>query len=311
MKLRVLIVDDEPLARARLRTLLADCLDPAAEVVGEAGHAGAALEWLARHSADVLLLDIHMPGLDGLALARRLRQQPRCPALVFVTAHAEHAVDAFEVEAVDYLTKPVRRLRLQQALARAAQRLAANAPVAAPPSGWAPTSAAAFAPTQPAVWPTTQPGGFASTEPAAWPATRPASLSAAIPAAPAANEAALVVHERQGLVRVPLSQVLYLKAEQKYITVRTARASHLIEASLTDLETRLGARFLRIHRNAIVARHAIRELRRHGPGTGFGGLDCQESGEGWSVCVEPLGEWLAVSRRQLAAVREALAGQGL
>jgi two-component system response regulator AlgR len=308
MKLRVLIVDDEPLARARLRTLLADCLDPAAEVVGEAGHAGAALEWLSRHSADVLLLDIHMPGLDGLALARRLRQQPRCPAVVFVTAYAEHAVDAFEVEAVDYLTKPVRRLRLQQALARAAQRLAANAPAAPPPSGWAPTGAAAFAPTQPAVWPTTQPGAFAATQPAAWPATRPASLS---PAAPAADDAALVVHERQGLVRVPLSQVLYLKAELKYITVRTAQTSHLIEASLTDLETRLGARFLRIHRNAIVARHAIRELRRHGPGTGFGGLDGQESGEGWSVCVEPLGEWLAVSRRQLAAVREALAGQGL
>ncbi|MEY8689809.1 MAG: LytR/AlgR family response regulator transcription factor, partial [Leptothrix sp. (in: b-proteobacteria)] len=212
------------------------------------------------------------------------------------------------VEAVDYLTNPVRRLRLQQALARAVQRLAASAPAAPPPSGWAPTGTAAFAPTQPAIWPTTQPGAFANTQPAAWPATRPAGLS---PAAPAADEAALVVHERQGLVRVPLSQVLYLKAELKYITVRTAQASHLIEASLTDLETRLGARFLRIHRNAIVARHAIRELRRHGPGTGFGGLDGQESGEGWSVCVEPLGEWLAVSRRQLAAVREALAGQGV
>lgn len=274
--LRVLIVDDEELARARLRALLTDCLDPAAEVAGEAAHAGAALEWLGRHAADVLLLDIHMPGLDGLELARRLGRLPQRPALIFVTAHAEHALAAFEVEAVDYLTKPVRRLRLQQALARAAQWLAGRR------------------------------GGLTSTTSGLMP------LAPATPPAPAVEEQpAIVVHGRQGIVRVPLAQVLYLKAELKYVTVRCADAVHLIEASLTELEPRLGPRFLRIHRNAIVARASIGALQRQGPATGFGSLDGAEPAEGWAVRIDPVGEWLAVSRRQLAAVREALVAEGL
>lgn len=130
--LRVLLVDDEELSRLRLRTLLADCVDPAAQVVGEAATAAAALHWLALHAADVVLLDIRMPGMDGLALAARLRAMPQPPRVIFVTAHAEHALAAFEVEAVDYLTKPVRRLRLQEALARVAQRLGGALPATAP-----------------------------------------------------------------------------------------------------------------------------------------------------------------------------------
>ncbi|MEY4752528.1 MAG: hypothetical protein RJA44_203 [Pseudomonadota bacterium] len=282
MTLRVLLVDDEELARLRLRTLLADCLDPPARVAGEAASAAAALDWLARHEADVLLLDIHMPGLSGLELARRLHQLPQRPALIFVTAHAEHALAAFEVEAVDYLTKPVRRLRLQEALGRAARQLGGRLPPSPPGADAAPTAATASA------------------------------APVAAPGAPADHEPALVVPTRQGLVRVPLQQLLYLKAEQKYLTVRTASAAYLIEASLTELEPRLGPRFVRIHRNALVARDAIRELRRLGGGpTGQMGLEPHEPAEGWAVCVDPAGEWLAVSRRQLAAVREALAGSGL
>lgn len=106
--LRVLVVDDEPLARARLRGLVDDCAWPAARVVAEAGSAAETLHLLAREAVDLLLLDIGMPGLDGLALARRLKERGDPPALVFVTAHAEHALDAFELAAVDYLTKPVR-----------------------------------------------------------------------------------------------------------------------------------------------------------------------------------------------------------
>ncbi len=121
MRLKVLLVDDEQLARARLRTLLADCNEPQASVEAEAGNATQALQWLQRQSFDLALMDIHMPGADGLALAQALRGLPNPPALVFVTAHAEHAVQAFELEALDYLTKPVRLQRLQMALEKAAR----------------------------------------------------------------------------------------------------------------------------------------------------------------------------------------------
>ena len=113
--LTVLIVDDEPLARSRLRTLLGDCQQPAAVAAGEAGDANEAMALARRQPFDVVLLDIHMPGTDGIALAQALAQLPQPPAVVFVTAHAEHAVKAFELDAADYLTKPVRRERLQAA----------------------------------------------------------------------------------------------------------------------------------------------------------------------------------------------------
>lgn len=253
MILRVLIVDDEELARLRMRSLLADCMEPAAEVVGEASTAAAALQWLTQHPCDVVLLDIRMPGLDGIQLAQRVRSLPRPPGLVFVTAHAEHAVDAFDLDAIDYLTKPVRRARLQEALTRVAQRLGMAAPA---------------------------------------PATAAADVQPAI-----------VVNDRGSLARVPLAEVLYLKAELKYVTLRTAQHSYVLDDSLTELEGRLGEEFLRVHRNAIVARGAVRALERR--------VDPEEGGEGWAVRVSPTDEWLAVSRRQLSAVRDALAAEGL
>src|SRR5687768_18599356 len=103
MSWQVLVLDDETLARSRLRTLLGDCGAPAATVGGEAGNAVEAMDLLRRLQFDAVLLDVHMPGADGLALARALRSLARPPAVVFVTAHAEHAVAAFELEAVDYL----------------------------------------------------------------------------------------------------------------------------------------------------------------------------------------------------------------
>lgn len=242
--LNVLIVDDEPLARARLRTLLADCREPAAIAAGEAASAAQAMALVARQPFDVALLDIHMPGADGMQLAAALRGLPQPPLVVFVTAHAEHAVAAFELEAVDYLTKPVRLARLQAALQKA---------------------------------------------------ERMAQLSRG-PAADSAQEW-LLISERGRTLRVPLSEVLYLKAELKYVTVRTAGASYLLDASLSQLEERHAARFLRVHRNALVARNAIRALvRQH---------DAEE-GEGWAVRLAGIDEALMVSRRQLGAVREAL-----
>lgn len=250
--LRVLIVDDEPLARLRLAQLVGEASAagaPLAGVVGEAADAAAALAWLGQDEADLVLLDVQMPGLDGPGLAARLQSQPRPPAVVFVTAHAEHALRAFELDAVDYLTKPVRRERMQAALERVARRL--DAPAA----------------------------GAASPEPV------------------------IVVSERGRLQRVPLSEVLYLKAELKYVTLRTAARSYVLDDALADLGQRLGGRFLRVHRNAIVARAAVQALERR--------ASEEEGAEGWAVCIRPIGEWLAVSRRQASAVRDALVNGGL
>jgi two-component system response regulator AlgR len=253
--LRVLVVDDEELARLRLRSLVGDCPQPKAEVVGEAGNATQALVWLQSQHCDLMLLDIHMPGRDGMQLAAELRTMPSPPAIVFVTAHAEHALQAFELEAVDYLTKPVRRERLQAALQRVALRMAIVPPPAAPAE---------------------------ETEPV------------------------VIVSDRGRVVRVPVSDVLYLKAELKYVTLRTAQHTYVLDDALSDLEQRLGDRFIRVHRNALVARQAVRALERRI----IAGTD-DEGGESWAVRVAPVDEWLAVSRRQATAVREALVSAGL
>ena len=92
----------------RLRSLVQECTDPLVTVVGEAASATQALVWLAEQDCDLLLLDVHMPGRDGVHLADELRRRTDPPAVVFVTAHAEHALKAFDLDAVDYLTKPVK-----------------------------------------------------------------------------------------------------------------------------------------------------------------------------------------------------------
>ncbi|MEO6363123.1 MAG: LytTR family DNA-binding domain-containing protein [Caldimonas sp.] len=257
--LRVLVVDDEELARMRLTSLVGECSEPRVTVVGEAANAAQALVWLATRHCDLLLLDVQMPGRDGTQLAAELRLRNPAPAVVFVTAHAEHALKAFDLDAVDYLTKPVKRERLHAALRRVAQRLAV-APAAAP----------------------------------------------AEPAKAAEDGPTIVVSDRGRVIRVPVSDVLYLKAELKYVTLRTAEHTHVLDDSLAELEDRLGDRFLRVHRNALVAKRAVRALERRA----VAGESDEEGYEGWGVCVAPVGEWLAVSRRQVAAVREALVAVG-
>jgi len=242
MTLRALIVDDEALARNRLRSLLRDCAEPAVQVLGEAANATQAVEQLQRLRYDVVLLDINMPGASGLTLAQTLRELSEPPELVFVTAHPEHAVQAFDLEAADYLTKPVRLERLRQALQKV-QRLLQRRNAATP-------------------------------------------------------QEALLIQDRGRTERVPLTDVLYLKAELKYITVRTANRSYILDGSLSELEQKYPYHFLRIHRNALVARRALRALEK---------FDDPEEGEGWAVRLTGIDEPLAVSRRQLAAVREAIA----
>lgn len=244
MTLQVLVVDDEALARSRLKTLLGDCTAPAAVVGGEAANAAQAMELLRRLPFDAALLDVRMPGADGLALAQALRSLPNPPAVVFVTAHAEHAVSAFELEAVDYLTKPVRLERLQQALQKVERLVQSVRGLEGDP-----------------------------------------------------GSEILVIQDRGRTERVPLAEVLYFKAELKYITVRTAARSYILDGSLSELEERHMGRFLRVHRNALVARQAVRALEKH--------YDPEE-GEGWAVRLNGIDELLAVSRRQLSAVREAI-----
>ena len=119
--MRVLIVDDEPLARARLAVLLGDCVD--VEIIGSVADGESALAAIGEQQPDILLLDINMPGLNGTALAKRLAGRAR-PQVIFCTAYETHALQAFELGAVDYLLKPVRLERLRDALQRAERRLA-------------------------------------------------------------------------------------------------------------------------------------------------------------------------------------------
>lgn len=264
--MRVLLVDDEALARLRLRSLLLEMAELGIEDIVEAADAEQALALVQAASAgqpiDLLLLDIRMPGPSrhmGLKLASLLRTLQRPPAVIFVSAHAEYALAAFDLEAVDYLTKPVRRERLRAALERARQRL----------------------------------GLAAQASPATGPEAGPV----------------LVFSERGRVLRLPLQEVLYLKAEQKYVSLRTVQRSYLLDQTLAELEQRLaalgGPPFLRVHRNALVARHAVRALElREAPDSRSGAED--EGSEGWAVQVAPVDEWLAVSRRQLPAVRAAL-----
>ena len=300
--LRVLLVDDEELARDRLRGLVHDCQAPGGQVVGEAVNVLQALAFLAENPCDLVLLDVQLPGRDGIQLATELRQRPDAPAVVFVTAHAEHALRAFDLDAVDYLTKPVRRERLQAALERVAQRLEqrrAQRPANGVANGAVNGSAN---------------GGADRNAPAAAAATAPDGEAAPASALGGnldlhGDSPALVFIDRGRLLRVPLGEVLYLKAELKYVTVRTATHAYVMADTLTDLEPRIGPRFVRANRNALIARDAVRTLARHAVGE-----DCASSRgsarEGWAVCIGPINEWLSVSRRQVVALREALVATG-
>lgn len=243
--LRVFIADDEAPARERLRELLADiAAELPAEVVGEATNGLEAVERLPVTGAQVLLLDIEMPGMGGLEVARHLAGLEHAPAVVFVTAHERHAVEAFELNALDYLLKPVRAARLAAALKKAS---------------------------------------------AAGPPPREQLARAAAQA-----REYLSVTERQRIVLVPVRDIVYLRAEMKYVTLRTRTGEHLIEEALVSLEREFAEHFVRVHRNCLVARSAVRGFER------AGGADEEPH---WNVVLDGVPERLAVSRRQWSEVR--------
>jgi two-component system, LytTR family, response regulator AlgR len=247
MSLRVFIADDEEPARSRLKELLGDiAAEVATSVVGEASHGLEALERVPASGAQVLLADIQMPGMGGLELARHLAGLEQPPAVVFITAHDRHAVEAFELNAIDYLLKPVRAARLAAALKKA---------VAAAPG-----------------------------------------REQLARAAQEAREYLSVV-ERNRILLVPVRDIVFLRAEQKYVTVRTAAREHLIEEPLVALEREFAGRLVRIHRNCLVARAAIRGFERN-PG---------DDEAQWLVVLEGVPDKLPVSRRQWPTVREMVA----
>ena len=247
--LPVFIADDEAPARARLKELLADIREEiASRVVGEAGNGLEVIARLPGSGARVLLLDIQMPGMGGIELARHLGGLEDAPAIVFVTAHDRHAVQAFELNALDYLMKPVRAGRLAAALKKAQ-------------------------------------------------ALGPVPRDRLERAASGAREF-FSVAERNRIVLVPVGEVLFLKAELKYVTLRTRTGEHLIEESLVSIEREFAERFVRVHRNCLVARAAIRGFERIAGSV--------EEEPHWNVVLEGAAERLPVSRRLWPAVKDEL-----
>lgn len=232
--MRILIADDEPLARTRLVALLAEC--EGAEIVGSVADGEAALSACIALKPDVLLADIAMPGMDGLTLARRLQSLSNPPQLVFCTAYDAHALSAYELRAADYLLKPVRIERLREAL------------------------------------------------------TRAQALRTRSHAAPRET---LTARVRGAVLRIPLEDVFYLTADEKYVAVHRAGDAVLIEDSLKSIEAAFPQRFVRVHRNCLV--NAARLL----------GLQRDAQGE-MRALIAGTSDTPEVSRRSLPAVRKFL-----
>jgi len=247
LPLTVFIVDDEPPARNRLKDLLGDCAEQLPlTVVGEAGNGVEALDKLSEVHADVVLVDIRMPQMDGIELAQHLNKLHKPPVIIFTTAYDSYAVTAFEQRAIDYLLKPIRLGRLFEALTRARSAVPVRSEV----------------------------------------------LQELTPE-PRKN---LSIHERGKVLLIPLEQILFLRAELKYITVRTVANEYLIEESLIALEKEFATRFVRIHRNCLVAKEEIEGFEKV--------VETDSSEAHWAVKLKGLKELLPISRRQQFIVKE-------
>ena len=243
--LSVLIVDDEAPARRRLRDLLADIAPELPNtVLGEAANGVLALAALEGLKVDVVLVDIRMPKMDGIELARHFARLEHPPAVIFVTAFDAYAVQAFELNAVDYLLKPVRAERLLAALQKARQ----------------------------------------SRQP-------PPQMLAQMQHGARTH---LSCHERGRLLLIPTADVLYLKADLKYVTARTVEREYLLDESLTHLEQEFSDQFIRLHRSVLVAKNAI---------SGFEKNAADDAEAQWQALLRGVAERLPVSRRQWPLVK--------
>lgn len=243
--MKVLIVDDEAPARDRLRQLLEDSGEH--EVAGEAGNGQEALEVAAKVNPDVVLLDIRMPGLDGIETAHHLNSSDVPPAVIFTTAYDEYAIEAFEANAIGYVLKPVRRERLEQALAQAARL------------------------------------------------TNDALSDVGRRSGVSERRKHICARVQNELKLIPVNEVYYFVADQKYVSVVHRDGRDLIDDSLKSLEQEFTDRFVRIHRGALVAVDAIDALKKDDEGrTRVMLRDCADADE------------LVVSRRHIADVKRRL-----
>jgi len=240
---KILIADDETPARNRLRDLLSDVGN--ISIVAEAKNGKEALDLAAETKPDLLLLDIRMPLMDGLEAAIHAQKLEPKPHIIFTTAYDTYAIKAFDLNAVDYLLKPIRLERLQAAIDKAH-------------------------------------------------ALKPAQILALRPLQKTRGH--LSIHERGRVILVPIGDIVYLRAELKYVTVRTVEREYLLEESLTHLETEFAERFLRLHRNCLVASAFIAGYERRADETG----DSQ-----WHALLKGVPETIAISRRQQHLVKQA------
>lgn len=241
MMQRVLIIDDEPPARERLRRLLGELGD--IQVAAEAGTGVEAVRLAGELHPDVVLLDVRMPGMNGLEAARHIALLPEPPAVVFTTAYDAYAVDAFDAQAVGYLLKPVRAEKLGAALRRAARLAGAQL----------------------------------------------ARIAAGDPQRTARTHVAARLGDQVRLIPVP--DIYYFAADQKYTTVRHQGGSDLIEDSLRTLEDEFATQFVRVHRNALVSVNRLAAIERDSQGQ-------------YHVVLRDINERLAVSRRLASELRE-------
>ena len=240
--MNVLIVDDEHLARQRLRKLLSATSEY--QVVGEAETGEDALRKTQASHPDVVLMDIRMPGMDGIEAARYINRMDKPPAIIFTTAFSDHALSAFETHAIDYLLKPIKQSRLEAAL-EAAKRM------------------------------------------------NKAQLSQLRVDETSGAREKICVKSRGTLELIPIEEIVYFKADQKYVTLRTADQEYLIEESLKLLEDEFAHQFVRIHRNALVAQNMLHGLTKNTLGHAC-------------ISFNDIDDLLEVSRRHLPFIRKKL-----
>lgn len=241
--MRVLIADDEAPARARLRRMVEEMAG--CEVVCEAGNGLDALQGCIDHAPGIVLLDIRMPDMDGIEAARHIAELDDGPAVVFTTAYDHYAIDAFDAHAVGYLLKPVRRERLEKALAFASRL------------------------------------GRAELVQVSREAERPAA------------RANICVRRGSDLRLIPVDEILYFHADQKYVTVRHAGGEDLLDEALKDLAEEFADRFIRIHRSTLIALRHLESMERNDDGQ-------------YEVSLRGIEQSLPVSRRHVTAVKSCL-----
>ncbi|MCG6938864.1 MAG: LytTR family DNA-binding domain-containing protein [Gammaproteobacteria bacterium] len=240
--MNVLIVDDEQLARQRLRKMLSTTSEY--QIIGEAENGEDALRKTQTFNPDVVLMDIRMPGMDGIEAASYINRMSKPPAIIFTTAFSDHALNAFEAHAIDYLLKPIKQSRLEAAL-EAAKRI------------------------------------------------NKSQLSQLYENEASGSRHKICVKSRGSLELIPIEEIFYFKADQKYVTLRTADHEYLIEESLKTLEEEFPSRFIRIHRNALVAQPMLNGLVKNTEG---------------HACVSftEIDDLLEVSRRHLPFIRKTI-----